>query len=189
MWNKTRLQRFQTLYLRTFAKSKDQLLLASDWIRARSSRGLIYSCRSANVAHYWSSMFTAWSSVAVLKWKKNNKHLSLLLTGSSSNFGTVNILPVVLAATIIAHGQHATLQCDSPRSWTMPPLLKSKQRPSAGLPLEGSLQGLSHRALRPASRPPPSSSSAATAACRAAVHAGSCESTSSDTMRPACFSL
>lgn len=73
------------------------------------------------------------------------------MTGSSWNFVNVNIPPVVLtAAAIAAHGQHATLQCDSPRSWTMPPLLKSKQRPSAGFPLEGSLQGLSHRALQPA---------------------------------------
>lgn len=117
------------------------------------------------------------------------KHLSLLLKGCASNDATVNILPVVLTATIIAHSQHATLRCDSPRSWMMPPLLKSKQRLSAGFPLEGSLQGLSHRALKPASRPLPSSSSAATAACHAAVHAGSRESTSSDTMRPACFSL
>lgn len=43
----------------------------------------------------------------------------------------------------------------------MPPLLKSKRRPSAGFPLGGSLQGLSHRALQPASRPQPSSSSVA----------------------------
>lgn len=78
---------------------------------------------------------------------KTKQQLILLLAGSSSNLVTVNILPVVLTVIIIAHGQQATGQrCDSPRSWTMPPPLKSMQRQSAGFPLVAGLQGLSHRA-------------------------------------------